>query len=233
MNRVNSKHIFVHFLLFLYIHMVLWKSLWWTCLSKIVNNWWWPGDTMSQGISSHDIDLVLRNITISAPKGIYVGHFFLEKKGLQVKWCFNIYVENVFRFWCNIFNILLLLKWAVQVIHFQIRHLSCFISHQSLFSNKMMKPWSKNNKSGTNFCFAGNVMNDYYPTQILLQMAHLSAMSPEQNDHNFPYNTFKCIFLNEIFQILFAILLKFVPSNPVDNKLALFQVATRWRTIEK
>ena len=58
-----------------------------------------------------------------------------------------------------------------------------------------------------NFCFVEIVMNDYYPTQILRQMVHLR---PGQYGHHFPYGSFKCIFLNAIFKILFKILLKIV-----------------------
>ena len=41
---------------------------------------------------------------------------------------------------------------------------------------------------------------------------------------------FRCIFLNENDRIPIQISLKFIPRNPIDNKLAMFQVMD-WRRI--
>ena len=52
-------------------------------------------------------------------------------------------------------------------------------------------------------------------------------MRPEQNGSYFACDTFCCIFLIEIYCILFIqISLKFVPSGPIDNKSAMVQEMT-------
>ena len=48
-----------------------------------------------------------------------------------------------------------------------------------------------------------------------------SSSSPRQNGCHFADDIFKCIFVNEKFRILIKLLLKFVPTGPIDNNPAL------------
>ena len=52
----------------------------------------------------------------------------------------------------------------------------------------------------------------------------LSMLKPNQNDHHFADNIFKCFFLNENEIILIENSLKFVPKNPINNISALVQI---------
>ena len=48
-----------------------------------------------------------------------------------------------------------------------------------------------------------------------------NSLRPRQNDRYFADDIFKCIYINEKFDISIRISLKFVPNGPFDNKLAL------------
>ena len=60
-----------------------------------------------------------------------------------------------------------------------------------------------------------------------------SSSPPGQNGRHFADNIFKCIFLNEKFDISIRISLKFVHKGPIDNKPALVQVMAWRRTGDK
>ena len=52
---------------------------------------------------------------------------------------------------------------------------------------------------------------------------YLNTLRPKQNGRHFPADTFKCIFLNEKFDILINISMTFVPKSSINNIPALFQ----------
>ena len=55
-----------------------------------------------------------------------------------------------------------------------------------------------------------------------------NTLSPRQNGHHFPYNFFKCIFLNENVWVAIKIWLKFVTKGSINNIPALVQIMA-WR----
>ena len=56
----------------------------------------------------------------------------------------------------------------------------------------------------------------------------INTLRLRQNDHHFPNDIFKCIFVNENISISIKISLKFVPKGPVNNISALVQIMP-WR----
>ena len=48
-----------------------------------------------------------------------------------------------------------------------------------------------------------------------------NSSTPGQKGHHFADNIFRCIFMNEKFNILIQISIKFAPKDPIDNSLAL------------
>ena len=52
----------------------------------------------------------------------------------------------------------------------------------------------------------------------------INKLRPRQNDHHFPDDIFKHIFLNENAWILIKISLKYVPKGPINNITASFQI---------
>ena len=58
----------------------------------------------------------------------------------------------------------------------------------------------------------------------------VNTLRPRQNGRHFPHDISKCIFLNENVSVAIAILLKFVPTVPIDNKATLFHIMA-WRRI--
>ena len=61
----------------------------------------------------------------------------------------------------------------------------------------------------------------------------VNSLRPRQNGHHFPDDTFKWVSLNENVSILFKISLKFLPTSPVNNVLALVQIVAWCRPGDK
>ena len=66
------------------------------------------------------------------------------------------------------------------------------------------------------------------PAAILSRPQFINTLRPRQNGRYFPYDIFKCIFLNGNVWIPIKIPLKFVPKGPINNTPALFQIMA-WR----
>ena len=60
------------------------------------------------------------------------------------------------------------------------------------------------------------------------RLSWINTLKPRPNGCHFADDTFKCIFLNEIFWIPITIWLEFVPKGPINNISALVQIMA-WR----
>ena len=58
--------------------------------------------------------------------------------------------------------------------------------------------------------------------------AYFNILRPRQNGRHFPYDIFKCIFVNGNVWISIRISMKFVPKGPINNIPALVQIMA-WR----
>ena len=68
----------------------------------------------------------------------------------------------------------------------------------------------------------GPLKTDYHTgMDVSYVIINSSPPPPEQNWHHFADDIFRCIFVNEKFDILIKISLKFVPKGPIGNKPAL------------
>ena len=56
----------------------------------------------------------------------------------------------------------------------------------------------------------------------------MNSSPPEQNGRHYAEDIFRCIFVNEKFDILIKISLKFVPKGQIDNTATLVQIMV-WR----
>ena len=61
-------------------------------------------------------------------------------------------------------------------------------------------------------------------------MRSVNTLRPRQNGCHFTDDSLKCIFLNENYQVLIQIMLKFVPEYPMNNIPALVQIMV-WRRL--
>ena len=66
-----------------------------------------------------------------------------------------------------------------------------------------------------------------------LELGLFNSSHPEQNGRHFEDDVFKWIFGDWYFCIMIKISLKFVPKDPIGNKLALVQVMAWRRTGDK
>ena len=73
-----------------------------------------------------------------------------------------------------------------------------------------------------------------FEIEVSVGLRHpVNSSLPEQNDHHFADDIFKCIFMNEKLRILIQISLKFAPEVPIDIKPVLVQIMAWRRTSDK
>ena len=84
------------------------------------------------------------------------------------------------------------------------------------------------------FLFDDVIMYERYPAVTVLNFILLLTHLPlDKMAAILADNIFNCIFLNENYRIPIHISLKYVPSSPINNKPALFQVMVWRRTGDK